>query len=263
MSRRKRPREKVSDEADDPGFRRGGGDRHRGRAGRLRQLEQQLELGDPDDVDAEHELSELRHRAGRQWRGRRRRLLVLRLAGTKASVAATLAAALAVSLAGCGGSSNDESSATRASVEAYVAQVEPIRQGTNRLLDRADPILSAYHEHRLSARKAQQGVQALEHRLSDYAVRIAAVAPVPPALEAVQSSYAHVWVLQDSYLSALAQAIPERDFEDLPNYENRQRVAITAWRIGLEAVADRAGAKLPKDIQIAGRGEIRPSPIGD
>ncbi len=187
----------------------------------------------------------------------------MRLAGTKASVAATLAVALAISLAGCGGSSNDESGATRQSVEAYVAQVEPIRLGTNHLLERADPITSAYHEHRLSAEVAQRRIEALEHRLSDYAVKIASVAPVPPTLESTERAYAHVWVLQDTYLSALAQAIPERDFEDLPDYENRQREAITAWRIQLQAVADQVGAKLPRDIQIAGRGEIRPSPIGD
>ncbi len=178
-------------------------------------------------------------------------------------VGALAAAALAAMLAGCGGSGGHEAGATRQSVEAYVAQVEPIRLGTNRLLDRADPILSAYHEHRLSAREAQRRTSALERRLADYAVRIGALRPVPPALASAQRAYAHTWALEDSYLSALAAAIPERDFEGLPDTEDRQREAIIAWRIRLQVVADRVGAKLPGDIQIAGRGEIRPSPIGD
>jgi hypothetical protein len=173
------------------------------------------------------------------------------------------ALATGLALAGCGGSGDDETGATRQSVEAYVAQVEPIRLGTNRLLDRADPVLSAYHDHRLSAHKAQKRVGALERRLADYALRIAALAPVPPALQAAQRAYAHTWVLEDSYLSALTVAIPERDFEGLPDTEDRQRAAIIGWRIRLQVVADRVGAELPRDIQIAGRGEIRPSPIGD
>jgi hypothetical protein len=141
--------------------------------------------------------------------------------------------------------------------------VEPIRLGVNRLLDRADPILSAYHEHRLGPNGAQEGMAALERRFAAYAVKIAALRPLPPALRAVHRAYAHTYVLEDSYLSALSAAIPERDFADLPDTQARQRAAIIAWRIRLQVVADRAGARLPADIQVAGRGEIAPSPVGD
>jgi hypothetical protein len=70
-------------------------------------------------------------------------------------------------------------------------------------------------------------------------------------------------VLEDSYLSALAAALPEREFDDLPDTQARQRAAITGWRIRLEVVAHRLGIRLPMDIQAAGRGEIAPSPVGD
>src|SRR6266508_2800372 len=113
-------------------------------------------------------------------------------------VGALAAAALAAMLAGCGGSGGHEAGATRQSVEAYVAQVEPIRLGTNRLLDRADPILSAYHDHRLGAHEAQQRMGVLERRLAEYAVRIAALELVPAALRAAQRGDAHPWVLEDS-----------------------------------------------------------------
>ena len=177
--------------------------------------------------------------------------------------AALASAALALAVASCGSDSGSDPTATRDSVEAYVAKVEPIRLGTNRLLNRADPILSAYHEHRLSANRAQHRMDALERHFADYAVRIAALHPVPAALQAAHRAYAHTYVLEDSYLSALAAAIPERDFEDLPDTDARQRAAIIAWRIRLQVVADRVGAKLPADLQVAGRGEIAPSPVGD
>jgi hypothetical protein len=176
---------------------------------------------------------------------------------------AALATALAFGGCGSGDSGSGAPGTTRESVEAYVARVEPIRLGTNRLLDRADPILSAYHEHRLSPHQAQERMNALERRFADYAVRIAGLHPVPPALQAAQRAYAHTYVFEDSYLSALTAAIRERDFEDLPDTQDRQRAAIIAWRIRLQVVADRVGAKLPADIQVAGRGEIAPSPTGD
>ncbi|MET0730503.1 MAG: hypothetical protein ABWZ03_04860, partial [Solirubrobacterales bacterium] len=69
--------------------------------------------------------------------------------------------------------------------------------------------------------------------------------------------------LQDAYLSALVAALRERDFEDLPQFQNGQRAAIIAWRTRLQVLADRWGARLPTDIQVAGRGEISPSPTGD
>jgi hypothetical protein len=59
-------------------------------------------------------------------------------------------------LAGC--SQSGMRSAPRDRLEAYLAQVEPIRVAVNRLLDGADPILAAYGEHRLSTRVAQRRI---------------------------------------------------------------------------------------------------------
>jgi hypothetical protein len=106
-------------------------------------------------------------------------------------------------------------------------------------------------------------MDALERRFAAYARRIAAMGPVPTPLRAAGGAYAHTYVLEDSYLSALAAALPEREFGALPTTQARQRAAITGWRVRLEVVARRLGIRLPKDIQRAGRGEIAPSPLGD
>ena len=87
--------------------------------------------------------------------------------------------------------------------------------------------------------------------------------PVPRSIAAAQAAYAHTYVLEDSYLSALTAALPDRDLTDLPHTADRQRAAIIAWRIRLEVVARRLGVRLPRDLQQAGRGEIAPSPEGD
>lgn len=141
-------------------------------------------------------------------------------------------------------------------------RVEPIRLGVNRLLDRADPTLSAYGEHNLGTRVALRRIEELERRFAAYAVEIATVQPVPEALRTAQESYAHTYVLEDAYLSALTAALPERQFDDLPNTQSQQRAAIVAWRIRLEVLANRLKVRLPADIQAAGRGEIAPAPLG-
>ena len=133
----------------------------------------------------------------------------------------------------------------------------------NDLLDRADPILSAYAEHDIGAGKAQRRFSALERTFARYATIAAEVKPVPAKLRAANRAYAHTYVLEDTYLAALAAAIPAREYDSLPATQNRQRRAIVAWRIRLEVLADRLGAELPADIQQAGRGEIAPSPAGD
>lgn len=171
-------------------------------------------------------------------------------------------AASAIALAGCG-ADGDQRETARHSVDAYLTRIEPIRLGVNRLLDDADPILSAYRDHQLGARAARRRMAALERRFAVYARRIAAVGPAPGPLHAAGRAYAHTYVLEDSYLSALAAALPGRDFDGLPNTQARQRAAITAWRIRLEVVARRLGIKLPANLQVAGRGEIAPSPLGD
>lgn len=103
----------------------------------------------------------------------------------------------------------------------------------------------------------------LERRFARYAVEVASVHPVPAGFRGAQAAYAHTYVLEDSYLSALVAALPDRDFGDLPHTADRQRAAIIAWRIRLEVLAQRLGVRLPADLQQAGRGEIAPSPVGD
>jgi hypothetical protein len=167
----------------------------------------------------------------------------------------------ALLLAGCGA---DTSTADRRQeLERYVAAVQPIRLGINELLDKADPILGGYRDGDLSAAQAQRRMGRLERGAAGYAVRIAEVEPVPDEMRAAQDAYAHTFVLQDTYLSALTAAIPDRAFDELPHFQNEQRAAIIAWRTRLQVLANRWGATLPANLQVAGRGEISPAPGGD
>jgi hypothetical protein len=179
-----------------------------------------------------------------------------------------LLAGAALILVGCAGGGSGtgpgtgEPRVTRGSLASYLAAVEPIRLGVNRLLDGADPILDAYRERRIDAAVATRRMGALERRFAAYAVRIASVRDAPPALRAAQRAYAHTFVFEDAYLSTLVAALPDRDFDELPDTQDRQRDAIIAWRIAVEALAARQGTTLPADLQAAGRGEIAPSPEG-
>jgi hypothetical protein len=174
---------------------------------------------------------------------------------------AILAAAIALTVIGCG--SDTTTADRRQALEDYVAKVQPIRLGINELLDKADPILEGYRDGDLSAAQAERRMGRIERGAADYAVRIAAVEPVPDEMRAAQDAYAHTFVLQDTYLSALVAALPERAFDELPHFQNEQRAAIIAWRTRLQVLAGRWSAKLPADLQIAGRGEISPAPTGD
>jgi hypothetical protein len=176
-------------------------------------------------------------------------------------MAPLITAALALVPLGCGA---DTSTADhRQALEDYVAKVQPIRLGINELLDRADPILEGYRDGDLGVAQAGLRLGRIERGVAGYAVRIAALELVPAEMRAAQDAYAHTFVLQDTYLSALVAALRERDFEDLPRFQNEQRAAIIAWRTRLQVLADRWGATLPANLQVAGRGEISPSPTGD
>lgn len=168
-------------------------------------------------------------------------------------------AAAVIAIAGC---ASHHTAGSRGTFEAYLAQVEKVRLPVNRLLDEADPILSGYRDHRIGANEAQRRMDALERRFAQFTVEIAAVHPVPASMRAAQAAYAHTFVLEDAYLSALVNALPERRFDELPNTQNDQRAAVILWRTRLQQVADQLGVKLPADIQAAGRGEIAPSPLG-
>jgi hypothetical protein len=178
--------------------------------------------------------------------------------------AATLVFA-ATTLASCAGQSTSAGASgqrERAALASYLHQIEPIRLAVNKLLEGADPILSADHDRRISPRQAAQRMGTLERRFAAYTVDIAAIQPATAQLRAVNAPYAHTYILEDSYLSALGNGLAESELEDLPDTSSEQRAAIVQWRTGLTVLARRVGFTLPPDLQAAGRGEIRPSPSG-
>jgi hypothetical protein len=171
----------------------------------------------------------------------------------------------AVGLAGCAAAAQPRSGRTppRAAIEAYLQQVEPIRLAVNQLLDQADPIIEAYHDHHASPAEAGRRMGRLERRFADYTVKVAAIEPATAQLRVLHAAYAYTYVLEDAYLSALANGLAEHKLHHLPNTQAAQRAAIIGWRTGLTVIADRAGISLPADLQQAGRGEIAPSPTGN
>lgn len=102
----------------------------------------------------------------------------------------------------------------------------------------------------------------LERRFAAYTVDIAGVRPALPQLRGLQAEYAHTYVLEDAYLSALAAGLADRDLDHLPNTQAAQRAAIIEWRTGLMLLARQSGVALAADLQQAGRGEIAPAPGG-
>jgi hypothetical protein len=102
----------------------------------------------------------------------------------------------------------------------------------------------------------------LERRFADYTVRINALTPSNPTLARVHAPYAHTYILEDAYLSALVAALPGGDFSTLPNTQAAQRASIIEWRTNLEVLARQSHIHLPRDLQQAGRGEIAPAVSG-
>jgi hypothetical protein len=103
---------------------------------------------------------------------------------------------------------------------------------------------------------------ALERRFAAYTVDIAAIQPATAQLRLVNAPYAHTYILEDSYLSALTTGLAERNLDSLPNTQAAQRAAIIQWRTALTVLAHRYSVTLPGDLQAAGRGEIAPAPSG-
>ncbi|HEX4466352.1 MAG TPA: hypothetical protein VH025_04135 [Solirubrobacteraceae bacterium] len=153
-------------------------------------------------------------------------------------------------------------SARRAALSSYISHIEPLRLAVNRLLEAADPILSAYHDGHIDGARAATRMDALERRFAADSTDIAAIRPRTATLRSLHAVYAHTYVFEDAYLSALVVGLREHDLDDLPDTQDAQRAAIIQWRIGLEVAAREAGVKLPVDIQVAGRGEIAPAPSG-
>jgi hypothetical protein len=147
-------------------------------------------------------------------------------------------------------------------LRSYVAAVEAVRLPVNQLLDRADPILDAYHDHRITPAVAAQRVGAMEEEFAALAVEMDMIAPSNPALARINAPYAHTYMLEDSYLATLASDLRDGTFTNLPDTQDQQRLAIIEWRTALEVAAARAGYLLPADIDQAGRGEIAPGLTG-
>jgi hypothetical protein len=171
----------------------------------------------------------------------------------------------APTLGGCGGGSASGSVSIqreRAALVSYLQQVEPIRLAVNRLLERADPILSAYRDSRISSRQSSLRMGALERRFAAYTVDMAALQPATAQLRTLNAPYAHTYILEDAYLSALTTGLAARNLDGLPNTQAAQRAAIIQWRTDLTVLARRTRLDLPGDVQAAGRGEIAPSPGG-
>lgn len=180
-------------------------------------------------------------------------------------VLASALALLAAAVGGCGGrsaSAHASAQSQRAALVSYLRLLEPVRLAVNRLLDGADPILSAYRRGRVSPEQASLRMGALERRFAAYTIDIAAISTTTPQLRSLHAIYAHTYILEDSYLSALATGLAARNLDGLPNTQSAQRAAIIEWRTGLGVLARRAALKLPGDLQAAGRGEIAPSPNG-
>ncbi len=170
-------------------------------------------------------------------------------------------------LAAAGCQSSSSSSAARAGVSAtelraYVSQIETVRLPVNDLLEGADPILDAYHAKTITPAQASTRMSALEQRFAGYLLTANAITPSNQVLARLNTPYAHTYHYEDNYLSALASDLNEGDFDNLPNTQNAQRLAIIEWRTQLEILARENGVGLPPDIQQAGRGEIAPAPAG-
>jgi hypothetical protein len=88
------------------------------------------------------------------------------------------------------------------------------------------------------------------------------IQPTLPELAGLHRQYAHTYILEDAYLSALVAGMADGNLDGLPATQAAQRAAIVGWRIGLTVLARRTGASLPADLQQAGRGEIAPLPGG-
>jgi hypothetical protein len=131
------------------------------------------------------------------------------------------------------------------------------------LLQGADPIIDGFREHTRTDGQSAAKMGALEESFADYTAEMAEVQPSDPALAAINTPYAHTFILEDSYLNALVNGMAEDDVDDLPDTQSDQRAAIIEWRVQLEVLGKRLGVALPADLQQAGRGEIAPSVSGD
>jgi hypothetical protein len=177
----------------------------------------------------------------------------------RAAGLALVAALVSAAATGCGGGSHSPSAAD---IRTYVSAVQEVRLPVNNLLEGADPILAAYHDHRITPRRAAARMSRLEISFASYTVQMQEIRPSNPVLAALNTPYARTYFYEDSYLATLASDLREGDFDNLPDTQDAQRLAIVIWRTRLDVVANQAGLTLPANLQQAGRGEIAPGPEG-
>ena len=182
---------------------------------------------------------------------------MIRLTGLSAVFAIALIAIVLPTSAGAAPTA--ASAVSRHQLRGYIAEVERVRLPVNALLNGADPILVAYHEHLITPAQASLEMNTLEVRFAGYVLAMEEIRPSNATLARVNGPYAHTYYLEDSYLSTLASDLNEGSFTNLPNTQDKQRLAIIVWRTQIELLARRTGITLPADLQQAGRGEIAPS----
>jgi hypothetical protein len=178
-----------------------------------------------------------------------------------AAICALTLAAVTACGAGSSGSADQPASGgvTAAALTSYIGAVQKIRLPVNALLGGADAILDPYHDHRISPAVAATRFGNLERQFAIYARQMQEITPPDATLARINTPYAQTYFFEDSYLATLASDLHEGDFDNLPNTQDAQRLAIIRWRIALEVLADRLHVTLPADLQQAGRGEIAPS----
>ena len=183
--------------------------------------------------------------------------------GRRLSATSIGLAALALSACGQSSAATAHPATTASELKSYLAAIEPIRLGVNALLNNADPIIDGFKDKELTDAQASAQMGGLEQSFADFTVEVNALQPTDPTLAAINTPYAHTFILEDSYLNALVNGLAEDDFDSLPDTQSDQRAAIIEWRVQLEILAMRLHVTLPADIQQAGRGEIAPSVSGD
>jgi hypothetical protein len=151
---------------------------------------------------------------------------------------------------------------TPTELSAYIAAVEPIRDGVNRLLDTADPPLKAWRMHRITGAQAGAAISALEQQFAIFTAEINDLHPGDLTLDRINVPYARTYLLEDAYLRSLAAALPSGNFSSLPKTAEQQRRTIVSWRKRVEALGLQLRVRLPRDLGHAGRGDIAPSPFG-
>lgn len=76
---------------------------------------------------------------------------------------------------------------------------------------------TAFRDHRITRKQAAQRIGVLELRFAAFTVKVNEVRPTAPPLRALQAEYAHTYILEDAYLSALVSGLANDELGDLPN----------------------------------------------